>query len=613
MIRILSEKNEKGTQFESLLKLVLAKQGYGSIESNIHTTGTEIDIEAKDNVSGIKIRLEAKAHNDTIDSPELKKFVLTTINDIKRKIIDYGIFWSLSGINSTARYYFENELVDELKDRISVKGNKEFQQMLIDLNLIGNNGAIDSNISSLTQKNLLNRELIYYQNQWYFIQYCSQTQERTHFFVVSSFGKIVDDIVAKGIRELDDDLKRLNLILMSTKNRVIEFLMYHELVSLNEINEGIKETSVDIQSVIDELLDQQLIRNEQSTETKYTLNKEIDAFLKICKDFLKDKKMTFMKSPYLAKSVNPSLVSYIENRWHLKLSKEYKKMILKMCLISPSAIDYALFSPTTAIQNQLEQFNQKIPLHMMKINQSSFMTQMAVSVLTDIQYNLSLGLQKTRGALVDINLKMATEDELFFKIRAKAPLVTMKIKGTAKVGQGLVAVSPETYLETSHIFYSLGEIKTAIKEIDDALKHFKNEGEWIKAAYINKGMYLTELGKLDEAKEFLVKATQLYPTQKEGWLNLGNLHLQQGKIPDAKICFEKSLNLDNNYAHAKYGLARVAISTNSEDLCFSLLEELFQLEKRFVTRVLLDKEFKELRKTKRYSELLKKLKLPRKI
>ena len=68
MIQILSEKTQKGKQFESLLKNALSKQGYGDIESNIHTTGTEIDIEAKDNVSGSKIYLEAKAHRKPIDT-----------------------------------------------------------------------------------------------------------------------------------------------------------------------------------------------------------------------------------------------------------------------------------------------------------------------------------------------------------------------------------------------------------------------------------------------------------------------------------------------------------------------------------------------------------------
>ena len=60
MIRILGKKEEKGSLFETLLTMVLSKQGYGNIETNIHATGTEIDIEATDNVTGNKIRVEAK-------------------------------------------------------------------------------------------------------------------------------------------------------------------------------------------------------------------------------------------------------------------------------------------------------------------------------------------------------------------------------------------------------------------------------------------------------------------------------------------------------------------------------------------------------------------------
>jgi len=77
LIRIIARRNEKGKLFEVLLKTVLARQGYGIIQINVHQTGSEIDIKAKDNLSGSKISIEAKAHKNPLDTPELKKFLQT--------------------------------------------------------------------------------------------------------------------------------------------------------------------------------------------------------------------------------------------------------------------------------------------------------------------------------------------------------------------------------------------------------------------------------------------------------------------------------------------------------------------------------------------------------
>ena len=610
MIKILSEKKERGKQFESLLKMILSKQGYGKIESNIHTTGTEIDLEGQDNVSASKIRVEAKAHKMPIDTPELKKFVLTATNDIKKGLIDYAVFWSLSRINSTAKHYFENNLDESLKNHITIKSDTELQQILTDIGIIGNEGSIDNNAKQLTKKNILERDLIYYQNQWYFIQYCSQTQTPSHFFILDVFGNPVEDIICKEIRIQGENLDELELILLNTKNRILEFMLQEDFLTLNDIVLGLKETKIDIQSTIEELKEQGLVVEENS---KYFLSKEISAFLIICKEFLKNKKIIFMKSNYFTKTMNQQIIEYIKTRWALKLSANDNKLIFKMCLVSPSGLEYSLFESSTAIQNLREQCNDQIPTQTLKIIKSDYFTKMAILVLTDIHHNGTLGLQKLRGALIDIKIRIATEDELFFKIHTIAPLLTMKVKGSVKKGQMLSPENPEVFLDTSRIMYNLGDVKKAIKEIDHALQIFPNEGDWLQAAYINKGLYLTEIGKLTDAEELLDNATKLFPKQEQGWLNLGNLYLVQNKIEQAENCFRQASSLKPDYVYSKYGLARIAILKGNKKSCLELLEEVFKMEKRFVTRIQLDKEFRCLKKSREYTELLKKLRLPKRL
>jgi len=195
---------------------VISKQGYGNLKPKIHAGGIEIDIEATSNVTKEKIRIEAKAHEKPIGTNELKKFLMTSNNDLAKKKINHAIFWSLSGINGTAKNFFEKELVKKYKDKITIKDDIEFQHLLSEIGLIGNDSSIDYNTKDLVKKKLLHRDLVYYQNQWYFIQYCSQTHQPTHFFVVDNFGKPVDDITGKGIRNSYKELKKLNMILLST-------------------------------------------------------------------------------------------------------------------------------------------------------------------------------------------------------------------------------------------------------------------------------------------------------------------------------------------------------------------------------------------------------------
>ena len=607
MIHILTRrKSEKGTLFESLLLMVISKQGFGNLKSKIHAGGTEIDIEATSNVTKEKIRIEAKAHEKPIGTNELKKFLLTSNNDLAKKKINHAIFWSLSGINGTAKNYFEKELVKKFKDKITIKDNVDFQNLLSEIGLIGNDSSVDYNVKDLVKKKLLHRDLAYYQNQWYFIQYCSQIHKPTHFFVVNHFGKPVDDIIGKGIRDSHKELKKLNLILLSTSNQLQKILMYHESISIEEIIKEIKETRVDVESVIDELIDQQLIVKINST---YSLKKGLDTFLKIAKEFLEnDDKQVLMKSPYLINSINDDhIISYIENRFYLKLTTENKTSIRRMVSVSASALHYSLFGSNIREENLVKQYGNNIIQRVYDENLRTILIEICLWILSDYTKGMVLGLQHTKAIDIGLKMRMVTQDELFFSVDSYYMIILATAGGTIKPGEAVVAKNPEMFLQTANALYNFGEKEKAIAEINRALSVFENKGDWLYTAYTNIGLMHHDLKQLPKAYSCYKKAIKLFPNKHELLLNLGLLLIDMKKIKNAKKVLNKALRLRPEETKIEYALARIKIIENEKDDCYELLEQVLVKEKRFVERINQDIEFIKIKKTKRYLNLLKKL------
>ena len=537
----------------------------------------------------------------------MQKFLLTANNDIKKKKIDYAVFWSLSGINSTAKAYFD-ELNNNLKQNISIKDECGFQKILIEIGLITNESSIENNIKNITKETLQKRDLVFYQNKWYFIQFLGNSSKATYFFVLDSWGNPVEDIIPKGIRKITKDLKKFKLILLYTKNRVLEFLMYNDSSTIEEIVKGIKETKIDIKSVLDQLLEQNLIKQDKE---KYFLNNELEAFLKIAREFLKDKKIKLMKSPYLNNSLNGNqIMSYIENRFFLKLSSENKKVLQRINAVSPSALQHSLFGSIIPQQNLVEQYNENITEKIYDENFRLLLTDLCLWFLSDFKNNMVLGIQDTKAIDIDIKLKMATSQELFFAIEAKGTTMLARAGGKIKPGEMVVAKNPQLFLETSIIFYHFNQKEKAIEQIDKALKIFENKGDWIYTAYFNKAWFHYELEQFKESYNCYKKIQKIFPEKINSIkLNFSLVLIEMKKIREAKKLLKEALQQSPDNLKILYAISRIKIIENKKKECYDLLEKILKQEKEFIKLIKQEKEFSKIRKTKTFLKLLEKLKI----
>ena len=107
------------------------------------------------------------------------------------------------------------------------------------------------------------------------------------------------------------------------------------------------------------------------------------------------------------------------------------------------------------------------------------------------------------------------------------------------------------YCRMGHIYEDSGKFQTAIEWFEKA--HDANPTEATFLIY--KGVNLLRLEKFDVAAEAFQKATKCKEGHiDEAFYNLGVAHLIQKNYTEAKLCFQKALEIDPKYKEAKQQL-----------------------------------------------------------
>ena len=99
---------------------------------------------------------------------------------------------------------------------------------------------------------------------------------------------------------------------------------------------------------------------------------------------------------------------------------------------------------------------------------------------------------------------------------------------------------------------STGHHQECLKACQQLLQSEPQTSPWRFA-----GKSLVYLGQLDKAQRCLTYAHRLDTTDPEIINDVGNIFLNQGNRHDAARCFEKALEIDQNYAPAINGLANI--------------------------------------------------------
>jgi tetratricopeptide (TPR) repeat protein len=106
-----------------------------------------------------------------------------------------------------------------------------------------------------------------------------------------------------------------------------------------------------------------------------------------------------------------------------------------------------------------------------------------------------------------------------------------------------------------------GELATAMLEFDHCIQLDPNFAPaFFKRSHIffRQERYAAEIGELEHC-------TQIEPTYLEAWLNLGHAYLAQERLEDAKRCYLKVIDLDQNHPIAHYNVGLIYFDLNKYD------------------------------------------------
>ena len=115
-------------------------------------------------------------------------------------------------------------------------------------------------------------------------------------------------------------------------------------------------------------------------------------------------------------------------------------------------------------------------------------------------------------------------------------------------------------------------------DLDNALVNMQKAYEKapeVPIVTIRLGEMLLEAGRLEEAREICLSATEHGATLPESWLGLANVQLEAGEFEQAVASAEKALGIDASYQAAHYTLGQALLALGREE---EALQELRQGE-----------------------------------
>ena len=124
---------------------------------------------------------------------------------------------------------------------------------------------------------------------------------------------------------------------------------------------------------------------------------------------------------------------------------------------------------------------------------------------------------------------------------------TSKTKNTSN---NKTKLSKEEIINKAFKFHSQGNIPEAAKYY----QYFINQGFKHPRVFLNYGIILKNLGKIQEAEIYILKAVEIKPDFAEAYLNLANISKNLGKLREAEISLRKAIKIKPDLAEAHSNL-----------------------------------------------------------
>lgn len=566
-MKILAGSNkEKGLALAQLIEDLLDELGYTDFQPKLSSIRLALDLKARHRSSPHRLHCYGCTIAHEIRPQELRVIHRRYMQARHRDKGLTGIFFSLSGFHSTARNWF-SRLDAVARGDYHLFGVDKICALLRRAKLVASPDQIVHTIESRVMARLGAGNLVFTAGRFYWI-FRIEGKRRAAYAILDAYGSPVCPRVAFSIKRLDSSLKGKRLLNLQVREKVLLALAESGQKNIEFLARETKEPLSDLREVMQELLDEGFLITEPAGQprwrfNRYSIKPEFDVLLNLARQFLDGpQRFKFLRSNFAVQMLVAGLLSYLEGRFHLKLSEEERSWLPRFLAVSPSALSYALFAPTDEFISAWQDLEHRsLPSLEKERLRSQHLSKLYSNLLLryandvqDSRFDEVLRQKGVRGHLYRIIAKAASAEELFFSMKGETYLTLIVPPATGIAAQKGVghpgSLNGDTLLSNAKALMHIQEFDCAVELFDRAIKDLKDPSKLLEAWHC-KGSCLFSQKRYSAAITCLNEALRYDSNYKEAWLHKAACLRELGDSSGAVRCARRALEIDPAYEEAR--------------------------------------------------------------
>ncbi len=480
--------NDIGNILELLVKELLSKAGFGNFIRNAYKTGVEVDIQAKHRVTQTPIIVECKAKKLPIQTPALSKFYGQWEKERSKNLLLNGLMISISGFCGTTLQWYK-ELSDDTKRLFKIMEPEDILVELCETNLTLSPEAIEKIASkkwSIGVPDVKWLSFSEYGLTW-IVNFNIDDKPVFHAFVDGE-GEPVSEWKTSEIEKLAERIVfDTSLIGLDLRKKIVLALLKSDTCSEEFLANEIQESEVDISAALAHLVKEGLVISEfysTNEPPKVKFSQDIVAFINLAKEVLNtEDAITFLSAKYVKDMISSkNLLTYIDNRFSLNMLQEQLSVLSSLLSISPSSLEFALFTDPAKWNRTAKEVNEKIQNDIererwLSVHRTSLIRNLIFLTIHDLvgsEYSLTpllsdLGVRRYR---LQGRIDTTGVNRPRFTVQGDIIAALVPVKGKIEAGSLLSATDPiEHYILDGLFFVEIGSMRKPFRFLKRQLNY----------------------------------------------------------------------------------------------------------------------------------------------
>lgn len=561
-IKVLApSQREKGRAFELLMRQVLDSCGLSPFRTRLRITGAGplLDTRGRQRKDGTPYLGECRALSREVSLDEVKRFFHRYRRERTKTKRLRGLFFSCTPFAPRVLTWYQ-ALGDDIRHAFQLLGPDSIAARLADTRRLLDMDALEAEVAASSTFSPGSRFLASLDGNLYWVQTVLVHRRPAAFFVLAGRGGAAPRFICQEIKGLDASLRDRHLLDLTLREPTLLELLARETRTADELAHALGEPPQEVVALLQWLEREGLVTSLRTPRKprrldRYRLQFGLPAFLHLARQFLPGAhRFHFLASQFAAQMITTGLVSYLEERFLIKVPREDLDAIVNLLSISPTALSFAISSPQRDVSSDREMDAKLIPNgereRLREAARARFLSDLSVRAITDSlheEFSTLLAARNVRAYLARIQLKAAT---------LQTPVFSLHTLHLHTLPEEKPAADAELSLEFGAVMRHIQEYDHALQYLDRAIRDLKDPMR-LKTAWNNKGLCFFNKRRYQEAIECFNETIKLDGNLKQAWFNKAICLREVGDTLGALRCVKRALEIDPGYKEAKDLLQRL--------------------------------------------------------